>query len=152
MAIIEVNLDDYLSEYEKKSIAKQAFYDKCANKYMNDHERLFTNAAYSVVAEMVNKEMDNDVSTIIKNKAISIIQDMSSYSIFKAPDAWERGEASKGFTILQKALDESAHLIQSRVEAIIGDLESAYITERLNELMCEVVRDRLIGKSYKEEI
>jgi len=151
MAIIEVNLDDYLSEYEKKSIAKQAFYDKCANKYMNDHERLFSNAAYRVVAELVNKEMDNDVSTIIKDKAISIIKDMTGYSIFKAPDAWER-EASKGFTILQKALDESAHLIQARVEAIIGDLESAYITERLNELMCEVVRDRLIGKSYKEEI
>lgn len=151
MAIIEVNLDDYLSEGEKKSIAKQAFYDKCANKYMNDHERLFSNAAYRVVAELVNKEMDNDVSTIIKDKAISIIKDMTGYSIFKAPDAWER-EASKGFTILQKALDESAHLIQARVEAIIGDLESAYITERLNELMCEVVRDRLIGKSYKEEI
>lgn len=151
MDIIEVNLDDYLSEYEKKSIAKQAFYDKCANKYMNDHERLFSNAAYGVVAELVNKEMDNDVSTIIRDKAISIIKDMSSYSIFKDPDAWER-EASKGFTILQKALDESAHLIQARVEAIIGDLESAYITERLNELMYEVVRDRLIGKSYKEEI
>ncbi len=151
MDIIEVNLDEYLSEYEKKSIAKQAFYDKCANKYMNDHERLFSNAAYGVVAELVNKEMDNDVSTIIRDKAISIIKDMSSYSIFKSPDAWER-EASKGFTILQKALDESAHLIQSRVEAIIGDLESAYITERLNELMYEVVRDRLIGKSYKEEI
>lgn len=151
MDIIEVNLDDYLSEDEKKSIAKQAFYDKCANKFMKDHERLFSNAAYGVVAEMVNKEMDNDVSTIIKNKAISIIQDMSSYSIFKAPDAWER-EASKGFTILQKALDESAHLIQARVEAIIGDLESAYMTERLNELMYEVVHDRLIGKPSKEEI
>lgn len=151
MAIIEVNLDDYLSEYEKKSIAKQAFYDKCANKYMNDHERLFSNAAYGVVAELVNKEMDNDVSTIIRDKAISIIKDMSSYSIFKAPDAWER-EASKGFTILQKALDESAHLIQARVEAIIGDLESTHITERLNELMYEVVRDRLIGKPSKEEI
>ena len=151
MAIIEVNLDDYLSEGEKKSIAKQAFYDKCANKYMNDHERLFSNAAYRVVAELVNKEMDNDVSTIIKDKAIAIINDMTGYSIFKAPDAWDR-EASKGFTILQKALDESAHLIQARVEAIIGDLESAYITERLNELMYEVVRDRLIGKPSKEEI
>lgn len=151
MAIIEVNLDDYLSEGEKKSIAKQAFYDKCANKYMNDHERLFSNAAYRVVAELVNKEMDNDVSTIIKDKAISIIKDMTGYSIFKAPDAWDR-EASKGFTILQKALDESAHLIQARVEAIIGDLESAYITERLNELMYDVVRDRLIGKPSKEEI
>ena len=151
MAIIEVNLDDYLSEGEKKSIAKQAFYDKCANKYMNDHERLFSNAAYGVVAELVNKEMDNDVSTIIRDKAISIIKDMTSYSIFKAPDAWDR-ESSKGFTILQKALDESAHLIQARVEAIIGDLESAYITERLNELMYEVVRDRLIGKPSKEEI
>lgn len=151
MAIIEVNLDDYLSEGEKKSIAKQAFYDKCANKYMNDHERLFSNAAYGVVAELVNKEMDNDVSTIIRDKAISIIKDMTGYSIFKAPDAWDR-EASKGFTILQKALDESAHLIQARVEAIIGDLESAYITERLNELMYEVVRDRLIGKPSKEEI
>ena len=151
MAIIEVNLDDYLSEGEKKSIAKQAFYDKCANKYMNDHERLFSNAAYRVVAELVNKEMDNDVSTIIKDKAISIIKDMTGYSIFKAPDAWDR-EASKGFTILQKALDESAHLIQARVQAIISDLESAYITERLNELMYEVVRDRLIGKPSKEEI
>lgn len=151
MDIIEVNLDDYLSEYEKKSIAKQAFYDKCANKYMNDHERLFSNAAYRVVAELVNKEMDNDVSTIIKDKAISIINDMTGYSIFKAPDAWDR-EASKGFTILQKALDESANLIQARVEAIIGGLESAYITERLNELMYEVVRDRLIGKPSKGEV
>ena len=58
----------------------------------------------------------------------------------------------KGFTILQKVLDESAHLIQARVEVIIGDLESTYITERLNELVYEVVRDRSIGKPSKEEI
>lgn len=138
-------INDYLTETDKYELARDAFKTLCINKFKTDAERIFSNAAYTAVAEMVDQQMDGNLSEIIRDKAIGVINKLSSVSVFSPPNAWDR-ESSKGFDILQKHLDDSAPLIKARVEAIIGNLESGYITDRLNDLMYQVVEDRLIGK------
>lgn len=145
MSVFEVDINDYLSEDEKREIARDTFRKHCAAKFMQDAERIFSNAAYTAVAEMVDQQMNGQLSEIIRDKAIGVINKLSSVSVFSPPNAWDR-EASKGFTILQKELGDAEPLIKARVEAIIGNLDNAYITARLEELMYEVVHDRLLGK------
>jgi len=142
---ITFDIDDYLSEDDKREIARTEFKRHCTVKFMQDAERIFSNAAYTAVAEMVNQQMDGQLSEIIRDKAIGVINGLSTHTVFGPANAWEK-EASKGWTFLQQSIDDSQHLVKDRVEEVIANLDKGYILARLEELMYNVVEDRLIGK------
>ncbi len=144
MTEVSFDLNDYLSGSEKLEIAREVFKNLCINKFKTDAERIFSNAAYTAVAEMVDQQMDGKLDEIIRDKTISVINGLSSHSVFKPADAWDL-KSSQGFEILQQAIIDSSPLIKSRVEEVISQLDKGYMIARLEELMYDVVENRLIG-------
>ena len=69
---MEIEVKDYLSESEIKEIVQQELRLKVRQQFdLNNIERIFSNSAYHIVWEEVNKSIDYDVTEFIKNKVPS---------------------------------------------------------------------------------
>ena len=138
---ISLNLDDYLTDEDKRQIAITEFREVARAKSQADFERILSHAAYHLVHAEVDAVFDGKMAETVKEKAVSVIAKMSEHSVFRAPDALQR-EASKGWTHLQASIDEAAPLIRQRVAEIIEGYDSA----ALRELIEEQVTDAIITK------
>lgn len=117
----DFNFDDYLTEDEKKDIAKQAFMDVCRKKSRKDFERIVTNSAYSVVWEAVDRCFDEDVEKFLRDKVLSILDDLSEFNIFRTPNAWDRA-ANAPYTVLCEQVKANKDLLDDKIKSAIGNL------------------------------
>ena len=143
-----INLGEYLNEEEKKTIACEAYKEMCIHEFMeqNSRERIFSNSAYSVVSTMVEDSIDGEVSEFIKEKAMGVIEGLSSHTVFRAPDAWGR-EGTKGFEILQEETEKLRGVINVRLTQIINDFNESELVQLLQEEAANLLDDKLFGGS-----
>ncbi len=141
MNALSINIDEYLSESEKRQIVIDAFRAAAATHAQKDFERIISNSAYYLVGEIVDQHFDGNMVEVLKEKAISVINNLSSSTVFSPPNAWDRA-ASKGFEHMQSALDELKPLIHQRVNELIAK----YNSEELRALIEEQVGAAIIQK------
>jgi len=141
MSELTINVDDYLSESDKRRIVTDAFSAAAAAHAQKDFERIISNSAYYLVGEIVDQHFDGNMVATLKDKAISVINNLSSSTVFSPPNAWDRA-ASKGFEHMQSALDELKPMIHQRVH----DLIARYSSEELRSLIEEQIGDAIIKK------
>ncbi|MDM9556020.1 hypothetical protein QU926_20620 [Pseudomonas asiatica] len=141
MSELTINVDDYLSESDKRRIVTDAFSAAAAAHAQKDFERIISNSAHYLVGEIVDQHFDGNMVATLKDKAISVINNLSSSTVFSPPNAWDRA-ASKGFEHMQSALDELKPMIHQRVH----DLISRYNSEELRSLIEEQIGDAIIKK------
>jgi hypothetical protein len=147
---MEIDISAYLSEEDKQRIAEEEYRKVIRSIVYTDKERLFSNAAYRTVQKLVDERFGESLSKILEEKTVKIINDLSTYTVFKKKDAWDNDD-SKGWKYLQESVDKHKDLIEDRVVQIIQEVDSDYVRNRLEDLMCEVVENRLLGKSFKKE-
>lgn len=147
---MEINIDDYISEEERKRIAEEEYRSVIRNYVNVDKERILTNCAYRVVQKLVDEAFNEDLNQILVGKVEKIINDLSAYSVFKRKDAWDKDE-SKGYKYLEQAVDKHKDLVEDRVVEIINNLDPSDFHYKLEQLMYQVVENRLLGKTFKEE-
>lgn len=145
MNTISVNIDDYLSEDEKRSIARDSFRAACATKSKEDFERILSNAGYALVQKEVDAAFDGGMAEAVKAQALKVIERMSDFTVFKKPDAWDR-EASKGFVHLQAAMSEAGPAIRARVNQIIENMDPEKIEDMVRHELAGAIIDRLTAK------
>jgi len=141
MSELTINVDDYLSESDKRRIVTDAFSAAAAAHAHKDFERIISNSAYYLVGEIVDQHFDGNMVATLKDKAISVINNLSSSTVFSPPNAWDRA-ASKGFEHMQSALDELKPMIHQRVH----DLIARYNSEELRSLIEEQISEAIIAK------
>lgn len=141
MSELTINVDDYLSESDKRRIVTDAFSAAAAAHAQKDFERIISNSAYYLVGEIVDQHFDGNMVATLKDKAISVINNLSSSTVFSPPNAWDRA-ASKGFEHMQSALDELKPMIHQRVH----DLIARYNSEELRSLIEEQISEAIIAK------
>ncbi|MNN22112.1 hypothetical protein D3C76_860420 [compost metagenome] len=141
MSELTINVDDYLSESDKRRIVTDAFSAAAAAHAQKDFERIISNSAYYLVGEIVDQHFDGNMVATLKEKAISVINNLSSSTVFSPPNAWDRA-ASKGFEHMQSALDELKPLIHQRVH----DLIARYNSDELRSLIEEQISEAIIAK------
>jgi hypothetical protein len=146
---MEIEVKDYLSESEIKEIVQQELRIKVRQQFdLNNIERIFSNSAYHIVWEEVNKSIDYDVTEFIKNKVIQIINELSAYSIFrdKGDYIYGRDKNSIAQDYLNQYVEENKNIINDRVIEIMQGLDSEKLNDQLYDLIYQVVEDRIIGK------
>ncbi|KDC48011.1 hypothetical protein [Bordetella bronchiseptica] len=142
MTEITINIDDYLSDKEKLQIARDEFRAACGRVSASSFERILSNAAYELVRKEVDAAFDGSMVETVRTNAVEVINEMSSYTVFMPPNAWE-SEASKGWTYLQEAVDTAKPIIAARVLAIVQDLDGDALRERLDGLIGDVIVAKL---------
>lgn len=138
---ITVNISDYLSDDDMRQIAIEQFRAVAAQKACKDFERILDNAAYELVRREVDSVFDGGMAETVKAKAIEVIGNLSTFTVFKKPDVWDRG-SSKAWDHLQAAMDGAQPAISDRVQEIVSSLDRDY----LYDLICEKVGVAIMDK------
>lgn len=147
---MDVTIDVY--DFADQDEIKEVVLDEVRNIIRNNYgkqesglDRLLTNLSYQYVFDMVNEQIDEDLSQFLKCKIVSIIEDLSSYSVFKKADAWDR-ESSKAYKILQEEIGNSRPLIKARVHQIIAEYPFSELEhDEIGEVIRQCVMDKLFG-------
>jgi len=142
---ITIDIDNYLTEVEKRQIAREEFRSACARRTQEDFERILSNAAYSLVQKEVDAAFDGNMVDTVRDKAIKVINELNNFNVFRAPNSWDT-EPSKGWTYLQEAIESAKPAISQRVLAIVAALESGELRERINDLIGDVIVNKLTSQ------
>lgn len=114
---MEINLQDYLDGHEMKKIAEQEFRAYvCRNlAEENDLKRMLSNVAYEVVSQFCDTTLDNTMMHTIQTNVERVVNDLSAFTVFKKPDAWDR-EPNSMYRFLQETLDKQKPVIEKIVQ------------------------------------
>ncbi len=149
MTNITINIDDYLGDEEKRHIARDEFRAACGRVSASSFERILSNAAYELVRKEVDAAFDGSMVETVRANAIKIVNDLSSYTVFAKPNAWDR-EASKGWTYLQEAIEAAKPVMAQRVLAIIAEMDGDDLRGRLDGLIGDVIVSKLTAPAKVE--
>ena len=120
---MDVKIEDYLDEEEIKEICKDALYQKIREDMRNlNVNDIIANISYAEVAAMVDTYVGEDdfCKKEIPKKVHRVIDELSTYTVFRKADAWER-KNSIAYDIMEEECRASRPLIKARVEHIINE-------------------------------
>ena len=144
---MDIKIEDYLDEQEIKEICKDALYQKIREdmRELNVND-IIANISYAEVAAMVDTYVgeDNFCKKEIPQKVHRVIDELSTYTVFRKADVWERGN-SIAYDIMQEECRASRPRIKARIEQIIDEYNFPQL-ER-SEIMytiADVLTDRLL--------
>ena len=144
---MDIKVEDYLDEQEIKEICKDALYQKIREdmRELNVND-IIANISYAEVAAMVDTYVgeDNFCKKEIPQKVHRVIDELSTYTVFRKADAWER-KNSIAYDIMQEECRASRPRIKARIEQIIDEYNFPQL-ER-SEIMytiADVLTDRLL--------
>ena len=144
---MDIKIEDYLDEQEIKEICKDALYQKIREdmRELNVND-IIANISYAEVAAMVDTYVgeDNFCKKEIPQKVHRVIDELSTYTVFRKADAWER-KNSIAYDIMQEECRASRPRIKARIEQIIDEYDFPQL-ER-SEIMytiADVLTDRLL--------
>ncbi len=132
MAQIEINIDSYLSEDEKKELAIQVFKDQVKKELFkstdgtvqsdSEVQRIIGNITGQIVMNEVQKYIPN-CEQMIKDKTLEIIKGANfSYYVFKKKDIWDKNE-SLAITYMNETVRNCKEIFQSRIKETIENYD-----------------------------
>ena len=144
---MDIKIEDYLDEQEIKEICKDALYQKIREdmRKLNVND-IIANISYAEVEAMVDTYVgeDNFCKKEIPQKVHRVIDELSTYTVFRKADAWER-KNSIAYDIMQEECRASRPRIKARIEQIIDEYNFPQL-ER-SEIMytiADVLTERLL--------
>jgi len=141
-----IEIDNYLTENEIKKIC----IDEIKNIVRTGGERLVNNLAYTSAAAILDGALDNDHFDQIRKRAVSIIDDLTDFTVFRKKDAWG-SEDSIAYKVLQGAMDENSDLIREKVRSLIETHDFGKELNENSEYIIDVVVDALSRGFQKQE-
>ena len=145
--MMDIKIEDYLSKEEIKEICKDALYQKIREdmRRLNVND-IIANISYAEVAAMVDTYVgeDNFCKKEIQQKVHRVIDELSTYTVFRKADAWERGN-SIAYDIMQEECRASRPRIKARVEQIINEYNFPQLErDEIMYTIADVLTDRLL--------
>ena len=144
---MDIDIKDYLTTEEIKGVCKDALYQKI-------REDMRGLNVYDIIANISNAEVEAMVDTYvgeddfckkeIPHKVRELIEKLSSYTIFRKADVWER-KNSIAYDIMQEECRASRPLIKARVEQIINEYNFPQLErDEIMYTIADVLTDRLL--------
>ena len=151
--MMDVKIEDYLDEQEIKEICKDALYQKIREdmRELNVND-IIANISYAEVAAMVDTYVGEDdfCKKEIPKKVHRIIDELSTYTVFRKADAWER-KNSIAYDIMEEECRASRPLIKARVEQIINEYKFPQLErDEIMYTIADVLTDRLLPKKKED--
>ena len=144
---MDIKIEDYLDEQEIKVICKDALYQKIREdmRGLNVYD-IIANISHSDVAAMVDAYVGEDdfCKTEIPKKVRNVIENISTFTVFRKADAWER-QSSIANDILEEECRAARPLIKKRVEQIINEYDFPQLERgEIMYTIADVLTDRLL--------
>ena len=150
---MDIKIEDYLSEEENKEICKDALYQKIREDMRNlNVNDIVANISYAEVAAMVDAYVGEDdfCKKEIPKKVHRVIDELSTYTVFRKADAWEQ-KNSIAYDIMEEECRASRPLIKARVEQIINEYKFPQLErDEIMYTIADVLTDRLLPKKKED--
>jgi predicted transcriptional regulator YdeE len=151
--MMEIKIEDYLSEEEIKEICKDVLYQKISEdmRELNVND-IIAGISYAEVAAMVDTYVGEDdfCKKEIPEKVHRVIDDLSTYTVFRRADVLER-KNSIAYDIMQEECRASRPLIKARVEQIINEYKFPQLErDEIMYTIAHVLTDRLLPEKEEE--
>ena len=150
---MDIKIEDYLDEEEIKDICKDVLYQKIRedmhNLNVND---IIANISNAEVEAMVDTYVGEDdfCKREIPKKVRELIEKLSSYTIFRKADVWER-KNSIAYDIMQEECRVSRPLIKARVEKKKKEYNGRQLErDEIMYTIADVLTDRLLHKKKED--
>ena len=146
----EINIDDYLSESEKKELAIDAFKKHVTKslfkfndgvKADSETQRIIGNISYQIVYNIMEAQIPNFENLIVE-KCKSIISSQSDCGLFEKKNLWEEDEGI-GYKIAKKTLEENNLVVKGKVEEAISKFDYESEVRKLTSEMFAELADKL---------
>ena len=149
---MDIKIEDYLSEEEIKEICENVLYQKIREDMRNlNVNDIIANISKAEVEAMVDAYVGEDdfCKKEIPKKVHRVIDELSTYTVFRKADAWER-KNSIAYDIMEEECRASRPLIKARVEQIINEYKFPQLErDEIMYTIADVLTDRLLPE--KEE-
>ena len=150
---MDIKIEDYLDEEEIKEICKDALYQKIREDMRNlNVNDIIANVSYAEVAAMVDTYVGEDdfCKKEIPKKVHRVIDELSTYTVFRKADAWER-KNSIAYDIMEEECRASRPLIKARVEQIINEYNFPQLErDEIVYTIADILTDRLLPKKKED--
>ena len=144
---MDIKIEDYLSEEEIKEICENVLYQKIREDMRNlNVNDIIANISNAEVEAMVDTYVGEDdfCKKEIPKKVHRIIDELSTYTVFRKADAWER-KNSIAYDIMEEECRASRPLIKARVEQIINEYNFPQLKrDEIMYTIADVLTDRLL--------
>ena len=132
MAQIEIDINEYLTENEKKELVIEAFKEQVKSELFKSHngtiqsdsevQRIIGNITGQIVMNEVQKYIP-DCEKMIREKTIEALsKDNYSYYVFKKKDAWDK-EESLAVTYMNDTIKSCKETFQKRIKETIENYD-----------------------------
>lgn len=162
MSKIEINIDNYLSEEDKKEIAIEEFRrivredtlkkfkedSRCINKKgMTDYERIISNAVYHYLEGEIDSLIGQDTKELIREGVEKTIKKQDfNYTLFRRKSAWE-SEESPAQKVVIECIDKNKNHIESKImnkiDENISNLNAEDTLETVKNIFYDIIEDKL---------
>ena len=144
---MDIDLKDYLTQEEIKDVCKDALYQKIREdmRGLNIND-IIANISNADVEAMVDAYVGEDdfCKTEIPKKVRNVIENISTYTVFRKADVWER-KSSIANDILEEQCRAARPLIKKRVEQIINEYNFPQLErDEIMYTIADVLTDRLL--------
>ena len=146
---ITINIEDYITPEEIKSIAMDAVRDTILATFRGDEaniNRLISNLSYEFIFKAVSDSIGEDAQLKVANKVKELLEDGSSirYELWRKKDAWEKSE-SPAIGLLYKAIKDNESLIRAKVSESINNYEFSDVQQAIYDALNDVVYEKVFG-------
>ena len=141
---IEINIEDYITEEEKKEMVLNAYRNAIYEKmgYMKEDEFL-ANVGYEVIFKAVDEMLGEDSRKIIEEKVKELIGNFSSFEVFRSSDY---GKPSKGYLMIEEAAESNRELINKRVKSLITEMSDESFKYKIEDMLNEEIHKAIFGE------
>ena len=160
---IEINIDDYLSEVEKKELAKEYFLNSLEKGLEDRHshkanyenyERIIANSVYEFLDRKIDSILSESHENMIKKQVDRILGEKGSYEyrLFRVKSAWEK-ENSTAQNILNEAVELHREVmtkkIHDKLDEVVSSLDDDNLFEMYTDAFNNFISDKLSNNQAK---
>jgi hypothetical protein len=136
------DIEQYLSEDEKKEIASRVFEEKLRTSFSTaEAERVVTNMAYELAERLVTNNINDQFKEAIEAKLPKIIDELGTYTVFSRGDDY--GAFRKEPTLAWKTVDDWVKknnvVIEDRVREIVAGIDKVALREEISNAIYKAV-------------
>lgn len=140
MSAIEIDMDDYLSEDEKREIARDEFRRGLARTLAtpNDVERFVGNIAYTVVWGEIDKQATEDMRVKIAEKVVEVIDKMNIHTIVDRGNSTLRSKPTAAAKMIDEFVDGHRGEIEAKVHDLIGQISLSDVESEFHSVISDM--------------
>lgn len=143
--LMNVNIEDYLSDNEIKSIIEEEFRNKIKSIFNTEKEisRIITNLGYYNTFKIIEEEIPGFRETV-KEQTKKRCLEISKYCVFREKTDYD--SESLGQKYLNESVEENRNIINSKVKEIMNDLSKQDIADEINGIVTDKIENLFKGK------